>query len=201
MINNAIPSGRGEINSNFTEGEAADLTRQLNQRHGRSLQQMSEQNSCSGDRERPLAGQPALLVGPGPVAGVARQRLVVGMTAAGDNGRMNPAPLLVAGPQAPRTGVIAMSLAPADASRWTNPPSRAEVVEMISQAGAHWCGAPTNTVSDLGEDVSVMNLDCPLPVTYAFRTVEEPGLLTDYRCRQQPPSVRIRYKLVESEKN
>ena len=205
MINSAIPSGKGEINGNFTEGEAADLTWQLNQRHGRVAATNAEREFLLRlDPERPLAGQPALL-------DLDQARWLAWPAEVGDwNDRRrgqwadeSGADLLVAGPQAaPRLGVIAMSLAPADASRWTNPPSRAEVVEMISQAGTNWCGAPTNTVSDLGEDVSVMNLDCPLPVTYAFRTVEgAAGLLQITAVANNPPSVRIRYKLVEAEKN
>jgi hypothetical protein len=191
----------GAINGNLTEIEAADLTWQLNQLHGRGATVNVEREFLLQlDPERPLAGQPALLdldqgrwlEWPAEVGDWNERRLGQWVDESG-------ADLLIAGLQsAPRLGVIAMSLAPADASSWTNPPPRIGVLELIAQADTNWCGAPTNTVSDLGEDCRVMNLDCPLPATYAFRTAAgAAGLLQITAFTNNPPGVKIRYKLVQ----
>jgi serine/threonine protein kinase len=201
IIRSEIPSGKGAINGNFTEAEAADLTWQLNHRHGKVATVNEEREFLLQlDPERPLAGQPSLL-------DLDQTRLLGWPVEFGDwNERRtgqwvdeSGADLLIVGPQSvPRLGVFAMSLAPADASSWTNPPPRAEVLEMIFQAGTNWCGAPTNSISELHEELRAMNLDCPLPATYAFRTAEgAAGLLQITAFTTNPPGVKLRYKLVQ----
>lgn len=99
----------------------------------------------------------------------------------------------------PRLRVFATAVARMDENAWANPPARAELLKQLGQAGTNGCGVTTNLFPEWYAELAVMNLDGPLPYYCAFRTAEGTvGLLQITGLTEDPPGVKIRYKLVRN---
>jgi len=205
VIRSEISSGTAMIAGSFSEAEAIEMVWRLNQSIPRNEQPAGEHEFVlEFDQTRPLPEQPALLdLDRGRLLRLPAEFFDWNQRRIGGWIEESGADLVAAVPQlGPRLGTFAMSLAPADDSTWTNPPTRAALLEKIAQAGTGWCGAPTNTIAEIHEDLRMMNLDCPLPATYAFRTAEGTvGLLQITGFTDKPLGVKIRYKLVQASPN
>jgi serine/threonine protein kinase/tetratricopeptide (TPR) repeat protein len=199
IVRSEISGGTVIMAGNFSETEAAELVWQLNRPAFIASESGEREFFLQFDPDQPMAGQPSLL-------DLDRGDPVRWPVEAGDwNGRRtgqwieeSGADLLATlGLPGPRLGIFGMSLAPADQASWTNGSTRAALLERIARAGTNWCGAPTDTIAEMHEDLRIMNLDCPLPATFAFRTAEGAmGLLQITGFTENPRGVKLRYKLV-----
>lgn len=201
VIQSEIRGGRGVITGNYSEAEAADLVWQLNRPRFSRFESGERESILEWDPHRPRIGQPSLL-------DLDRGEVLVWPTEVGDwhearIGRWieeSGADVLALPPMPGlRLGVLATAVAPMDQNAWANPPTRAELLEQLGQAGTNWCGVATNLVSELHAELAVMNLDCPLPFYCAFRTAEGTvGLLEISGFTEKPGGVKLRYKLVQT---